>query len=165
MFTVEASIHIQQPVHRVYACLLDPANYPRWIADVRVVRASAPLHVGQRFEEVTLFHGREKASTGEVVMLRPDEQLVLRITAVQSGPRLLPTRTFTLQPLPDGTALHWRSEVQTAGLMRLFEPLLPRLFRRKKAGYLAALKVLLEGMGTSAAEDAGEPSDRRMAAG
>jgi hypothetical protein len=78
------------------------------------------------------------------VEARENACLGLRITTVRSGPQLLPTRTFTLTPVAGGTQLVWRSEVHTGGLMWLLQLLLPSVFRRKKATYLAALKMLLE---------------------
>src|SRR5690349_3112251 len=79
MFTVEAQVTIERPVGEVYHFLLEPANYSRWIADVKAVQATAPLRVGQTFEEVTLFQGQEKRSVGQVVEARTNACLVLRI--------------------------------------------------------------------------------------
>lgn len=144
MFTVEARIQIERPVADVYRYLIEPTNFPRWIADVRSIQARGPFKEGQTFEEVTVFQGQEKQSTGEVVTVRENSTLIVRVVAVHSGPKLLPTRSYIVRPVAGGTELVWRSDVRVAGMMRLFVPLLPGLFRRKKAGYLATLKQLLE---------------------
>ena len=107
-------------------------------------RRPAPFKEGQTFREVTVFQGQEKQSTGEVVSVHENSTLIVRVVAVHSGPRLLPTRSYIVRPIDGGTELVWRSEVRVAGMMRLFVPLLPGLFRRKKAGYLLTLKELLE---------------------
>lgn len=152
MFTVTASIDIDRSAEAVFAFLVDPQNWPRWVDDVRRVEARAPLQKGDRFEEVVVFRGDEKRSRGQVVDLERDRLLVLRVDEVVSGPKLLPTRRFELAANGASTRLTWTSEVRTRGLMRLFQPLLPKLFRKKKAGFLDALKRALEG-GSRAVSD------------
>jgi len=89
--------------------------------------------------------GKDKTSAGSVVAVDSPRRVVLQVTEVRSGPKLLPTRTFDLEPADGGTRLRWRTELRTEGAARLLEPFLPRAFRRKKRAYLAALKRLVEG--------------------
>jgi len=144
MFCVEASVRINAPANRVFDVLRDPQAYSRWIPDVVRVESAGPLVQGGRFSEVTLFRGREKLSEGVVAALEPGRRLVLQIERVVSGPGLRPRRTFELVDEGESTTVRWRSEVATSGLMRLFEPILPREFRRRQSKYLSLLKADVE---------------------
>jgi hypothetical protein len=68
----------------------------------------------------------------------------MQIKKILSGPKLLPKRTFMVQPAGSGTLVRWRTEVKTGGIMRLFEPFLPKMFHQKKRQFLAKLKEVLE---------------------
>src|SRR5688500_12822729 len=116
MFTVEARTHIARPVAEVSQYLLEPANYPRWISDVRSVQATGPFRQGQTIQEVTVLQGQETTSTVVIVTVRANSTLVMRVTVVHSGPKPLPTRTFIVTPAPDGAELSWRSDVQVGGM-------------------------------------------------
>ena len=145
MVTIVQEVTLAAPPEKVFATLTDPAAYPRWISDVKSVRVDGPFQAGSRFEEVTRMGGKDKTSAGSVVAVDSPRRVVLQVTEVRSGPKLLPTRTFDLEPADGGTRLRWRTELRTEGAARLLEPLLPPLFRRKKRAYLAALKRLVEG--------------------
>jgi uncharacterized protein YndB with AHSA1/START domain len=144
MVTIEEQVSLAAPPAKVFATLTDPAAYPRWIADLKSVRTDGPFQTGSRFEEVTQLGGKDKTSAGSVVTVESPRRVVLQVTEVRSGPKLFPTRTFDLEPLNGGTLLRWRTDLRTEGVARLLEPFLPRLFRRKKRGYLAALKRLVD---------------------
>jgi uncharacterized protein YndB with AHSA1/START domain len=144
MVTIEEQVSLAAPPEKVIATLTDPAAYPRWIADVKSVRTDGPFQTGSRFEEVTRIGGKDKTSAGSVVAVDSPRRVVLQVTEVRSGPKLLPTRTFDLEPVNGGTLLRWRTELRTEGVARLLEPFLPRLFRRKKRGYLGVFKRLVE---------------------
>jgi uncharacterized protein YndB with AHSA1/START domain len=144
MVTIEEQVSLGAPPEKVFATLTDAAAYPRWIADVKSVRTDGLFQTGSRFEEVTQFGGKEKVSAGFVVAIESPHRVVLQVTEVRSGPKLFPTRTFDLDPVDGGTLLRWRTDLRTEGIARLLEPFLPRLFRRKKRGYLAELKRLVD---------------------
>ena len=144
MVTIEEQVSVAAPPEKVFATLTDPAAYPRWIADVKAVRTDGPFETGSHFEEVTRIGGKDKTSVGSIVAVESSRRVVLQVTEVRSGPKLLPTRTFDLEPANGGTLLRWRTELRTEGVARLLEPFLPGLFRRKKRGYLAAFKRLVE---------------------
>jgi uncharacterized protein YndB with AHSA1/START domain len=143
MITIEEEVSLAASPEEVFATLTDPAAYPRWISDVKSVRVEGSFRAGSRFEEVTRIGGKDKTSAGSVVVESP-RRVVLQVTEVRSGPKLLPTRTFELERVSGGARLRWRTELRTEGVARLLEPFLPRLFRRKMRGYLAALKRLVE---------------------
>jgi uncharacterized protein YndB with AHSA1/START domain len=145
MFQVTATATIARPVDEVFAFLLDPGGYPRWIDDVKEVRAPrARFAPGDRFDEVTVFNGQLKRSKGEILEVVPGSRLVMQIREVLSGPGLKPTRCFEVEGSRATSTLKWTSTVETSGLMWWMQPLLPGMFRKKKAGYLAVLKRLLE---------------------
>ena len=144
MVTIEEEVSVAAPPEKVFATLTDPAAYPRWISDVQSVRLDGSFQAGSRFEEITRIGGKDKTSAGSVVAVDSPRRVVLQVTDVLSGPKLLPTRTFDLEPANGGTLLRWRTELRTEGAARLMEPFLPRVFRRKKRAYLAALKRLVE---------------------
>ena len=111
---------------------------------MKSVRTDGLFQTGSRFEEVTQIGSKEKVSAGSVVAVESPHRVVLQVTEVRSGPKLFPTRTFDLDPVDGGTLLRWRTDLRTEGIARLLEPFLPRLFRRKKRGYLAELKRLVD---------------------
>jgi uncharacterized protein YndB with AHSA1/START domain len=144
MVTIEEQVSLAALPEKVFATLTDPAAYPRWISDVKGVRLDGPFQAGSRFEEITRIGGKDKTSAGSVVAVESPRRVVLQVTEIRSGPKLLPTRTFELEPANGGTLLRWRTELRTEGAARLLEPFLPRMFRRKKRSYLAALKRVVE---------------------
>jgi uncharacterized protein YndB with AHSA1/START domain len=144
MVTIEEQVSLAAPPEKVFATLTDPGAYPRWIADVKSVRTDGPFQTGSRFEEVTQIGGKDKVSAGFVVAVESPRRVVLQVTEVRSGPKLFPTRTFDLEPVNGGTLLRWRTDLRTEGMARLLQPFLPRLFRRKKRGYLAEFKRLAD---------------------
>ncbi len=92
MSTVTESVEINRPPHAVFEFLTEPANWPRWIEDVRRVEARAPLQKGDPFDETTAFRGVEKRSRGVVVDAEPGRLLVLRVVECCPAPGLLPSR-------------------------------------------------------------------------
>jgi len=149
MFSAVASISIERSPEDVFDYLVEPANWPRWVCDVKSVEARGSLRQGDAFTEVTVLGGREKRSRGEVLSAEPGKLLVLRVVEVISGPGLLPTRRFDLARDEQGTRLTWTSNVEVRGAMHLFAPFLPSLFRKKKGQYLAALRRELVAGGAS----------------
>lgn len=144
MFIVEEQIVIEKPVAEVYRFLTEPANYPRWISDLKAVEAAGPFYPGETFKEVTVFKGKDKFGVGEILELVENDRVVMQIKKILSGPRLLPKRTFMVEVDGSGTLVRWRTEVKTGGMMRLFEPFLPKMFHQKKQQFLAKLKEVME---------------------
>ena len=144
MFTATARTRIARAPDVVFAYLVDPRNWPRWVEDVKHVEAGRPMKKGDTFEEVSVFRGEDRRCRGEVVEVAPDRLLVVRLVEVMSGPELLPTRRFDLSADGNGTQLVWTNEVETRGVIRVLGPVLPTLFRKKMTGYLAALKREIE---------------------
>lgn len=144
MFTATASVEIARPAEAVFAYLVDPTTWPRWIAEVKRVDAPSPMKAGDRFEEVTLFRGEDRRCRGEVVEARPPSLFVLRLTQVMSGPDVRPTRRFELTARGAGTRVVWTNDVEVHGVLRLASPVLPTFFRKKMGEYLEALRREIE---------------------
>lgn len=85
-------------------------------------------------------NGRLGTFTMQVVEYEPNESEIIQVTA---GPGIRPTQTFLFESTRMGTRLNFRVDVQTQGLFRLMAPVLPRMIRKKWAGYLVNLKSVL----------------------
>jgi uncharacterized protein YndB with AHSA1/START domain len=142
MITVEKSVQIDRPVEIVFAFVSDPTNIPKWRSDVIEMRnASPPVHAGSTFDELIKFMG-QKVWGMQVLEIEPNKKEVIKAI---SGPGVRPTQTFVFAPSGSGTRLDFRVEVQTYGLFRLMEPLLPGMIGKNWDGYLATLKRIIEG--------------------
>jgi uncharacterized protein YndB with AHSA1/START domain len=82
---VTTSIVIERPREQVAAYALDPANAPRWYANIDATRivTPGPLAVGSQIEFHARFLGKSLNYTYEVVELVPGERLVMQTA---SGP-------------------------------------------------------------------------------
>ena len=141
---VEESVEIDRPLDEVFNYVADVGNYPEWMAhalDVRTDSAGPPRHgdrfvvaiksVGRRFETPyeRAFHdaGRrytDRAVGGPV----PDQRWHSEFD--DSGGRTRVTRSV---------------EVDSAGLLKLLEPLQKRAAERQLKKDLQTLKGVVEG--------------------
>lgn len=121
----------------------DPANAPRWYANIRSVdwQTPPPVAVGARVDFVAHFLGRRLAYTYEVVELEPERRLVMRTT---DGPFPMET-TYTWEPAgPGKTRMTLRNRGNPSGFSRMAAPVLERAMRRATTKDLARLKAILE---------------------
>lgn len=121
----------------------DPANAPRWYANIRSVdwQTPPPVAVGARADFVAYFLGRRLAYTYEVVELEPERRLVMRTT---DGPFPMET-TYTWEPAgPGKTRMTLRNRGNPSGFSRMAAPVLERAMRRATTKDLARLKAILE---------------------
>src|SRR5436190_17542946 len=65
MFIVTASVTIKKPIDHVFKFMLNPGNYPKWITMLRSVSVKGNFTTGMKFEEITIFRGKEKYSRGD----------------------------------------------------------------------------------------------------
>jgi uncharacterized protein YndB with AHSA1/START domain len=142
MFTVEQSIIINRTLEEVFGYVTNPANIPQWRRDVLgIKRAEGPVARGSQFEELVNFMGR-KTYTMRVIDYQPNRCEVIQAVA---APGVSPTQTFQFEPADGGTRFCVRVQVQTAGLFRLVEPMMPGMFKKIWTQYLLNLKHILEG--------------------
>lgn len=139
----EAVIH--RPVDEVAAFAADPANAPRWYANISSVEweTPPPAAVGSRIAFVAHFLGRRVAYTYEIAELVPGSLLVMRTT---QGPFPMET-AYTWAAVAGGTRMTLRNTGNPTGFGSITAPLIARAMRSANRKDLAALAALLEGGG------------------
>ena len=142
MFTVEQRIFINRSVAEVFGYVTNPANIPRWRADVLGINgADGSVAAGSQFEELVNFMGR-KTYTMRVIEYQPHRRAVIQAIA---GPGVSPTQTFEFEPFESGTRFSVCAQVRTTGVFRLMEPMMLGMFKKIWGQYLVNLKQILEG--------------------
>ena len=142
MITANADVFIRRPIEYVFAFLTDAINHPRWdSSSVAMVPVQpGPWREGLEFHEVRRIGLRPTEIRSRIAGYEPGRSMDLESLA---GP---PFRGHWQLVAADGvTRLRWTGELQPAGLMRLFAPLIERQFRRSTATNFARLQTLLEG--------------------
>ena len=140
---VQVETTIERPVGPVAGFAGDPANAPKWYANIKSVdwQTPPPVSIGSRMDFVAHFLGRRLAYTYEVVELEPDRRLVMRTA---DGPFPMET-TYTWEATNDGsTRMTLRNRGNPAGFSRFAAPVMKRAIRRTTTKDLARLKTLLE---------------------
>jgi hypothetical protein len=134
---------IHRPVDEVAAFAADPANAPRWYANISSVEweTPPPAAVGSRIAFVAHFLGRRIAYTYEIAELVPGSLLVMRTA---QGPFPMET-AYTWEAVPDGTRMTLRNTGEPSGFGSITAPLMARAMRSANRKDLAALAALLEG--------------------
>lgn len=149
---VLTDIVIDRPCSEVAAYAADPANAPRWYANIESVewKTSPPLRVGSQLAFVAHFLGRRLAYTYVIVELVPDARLVMRTA---EGPFPMET-TYTWEPAGEtSTRMALRNRGEPSGFARLVAPFMAAAMRRANRKDLALLKSLLEGDISSRSEE------------
>src|SRR5438552_16729096 len=95
---------------------------------------------GMNFEEVTVFRGKEKYSKGVIREIVPNKLIKMEIVEVVSGPKLLPIRSWEFIGENGVTEIVWTTIVRTKGMMKVFEFMLPKKFKKMVKGFLQNLK-------------------------
>lgn len=141
MIKVKEEVLINRPVEEVFAFIANPLNIPLWRPDVLETRGTnGTVQVASRFEELVSFMGK-KVFPMQVVEYELNRREVIKATG---GPGVRPTQSFQLEAKESGTKLNFSVEIETSGLFRLMEPLLPGMIGKKWKGYLVNLKNQLE---------------------
>jgi uncharacterized membrane protein len=138
----EIMIERQPGIVSAYAC--DPANAPRWYANIKSVEwKSEPIvHVGSRVAFVAAFLGRRLEYTYEIVEFVPGERLVMRTS---EGPFPMET-SYTFEATRDGhTEMTLRNRGEPSGFSKLMAPLMVTAMKSASQKDLAKLKTILEG--------------------
>jgi uncharacterized protein YndB with AHSA1/START domain len=143
MVTIENSTVINRPPEDVYAFVTDPANEAKWHADVLEAHKTSdgPLAVGSTIQFTFNFMGKKKV---DLVVRESDPPRREVVEATSSGP-MLPTFTFTFEPVNGGTRFTRKGDIRINGWMRLMEPMMKGMATKRADGFLAKLKQLLEG--------------------
>ena len=140
---VETSTIIDRPRAKVAKFAANPANAPRWYANIESVewKTSRRLAVGSKIAFVAHFLGKRISYTYEIVELVPLERLVMRTA---EGPFPMET-TYTWEALsPTSTRMTLRNRGAPAGFAKFAGPLMSRKIRKANEKDLAKLKAILE---------------------
>ena len=142
MITAEDTITIGRPVHDVFAYVSDLRNDPAWHTDLLTVEQTSPgpAGVGTAYRAtIKPFMGNNQALM-EIVGFTPDRGLEL---TGSMGP-LRPRISFSFAGGNGGTSVTRRIQLQPPGLMRLMQPIMGPMFRRRNVQFLGNLKRVLE---------------------
>jgi uncharacterized protein YndB with AHSA1/START domain len=142
MVDVSVSTTIDRPVDEVFAYVVDVTNDPAWHTDALEARkmTEGPIGMGTRW------HVRFKPSMGvsegdmDVVAFQANRTQVMH---GQLGP-MEPTLTYLVEPANGGTRFTRRVQIKVSGWMRIMEPLMGMMTRKRSAGFVQNLKRLLE---------------------
>jgi uncharacterized protein YndB with AHSA1/START domain len=132
---------IPLPVAEVAGYAADPANAPRWYANIAAVEweTAPPVEVGSRVAFVARFLGRRISYTYEVVEYEPRQRLVMRTA---QGPFPMET-TYTWAPVEGGTRMTLRNRGSPARFGALAAPVIAAAMRRANQKDLRALADVL----------------------
>lgn len=140
---VLTEIVIDRPADRVAAYAGDPANAPKWYANIDAVawKTPPPIALGSRLAFSARFLGRILQYTYEIVELVPGRRLVMRTA---EGPFPMET-TYTWEPIGDQQSrMTLRNRGNPAGFSKIAAPFMAAAMRRANDKDLRNLKRLLE---------------------
>lgn len=140
---VETSTVIDRPRAAVAKFAANPANAPRWYANIESVewKTSRPLVLGSLVAFTASFLGKRISYTYEIVELVPLERLVMRTA---EGPFPMET-TYTWEALsPRSTRMTLRNRGMPTGFAKFAGPMMGRSIRKANEKDLATLKTILE---------------------
>jgi uncharacterized membrane protein len=140
---VEASIVIDKPRGKVAKFAANPANAPRWYANIESVewKTAHRVEVGSKIAFVARLLKKRIEYTYEIVEFVPLERLVMRTF---EGPFPMET-TYTWKALSTrSTEMTLRNRGEPSGVARLAGPMVSRSIRKANEKDLEALKEILE---------------------
>ena len=142
MFEVEVSTRIDRPVDEVFRFVEDEDNMAKWDSDL--IKASktsdGPMGEGTTFHlDVKPFMG-VKDGDGSVLAYRPNEKIELLFDL-----RKMKSHVFHLFKSEGGsTTFTRRVELEPQGFLKLMQPMMKGMIKKRNVTYLATLKDLLE---------------------
>ena len=143
MVQIDRSILINQPVHDVFAFILNFENEPKWAEEVVKTQKTSKgqVGIGTTFTDHVEFMGRTLKSTYEILVIEPNKAITIKTS---SGPvPFLATYTFNDQ---NGvTNLSITAKIEPRGLLKLAAPIIRRQLDHQWERNFENLKKLLEG--------------------
>ncbi len=142
MARIEGEILINRPVDVVFDFVADERNEPRFNPQMRRVEqiSAGPIGLGTQFRAETVSGGR----TVEMVIEFTAFERPRRLTSHTRMSSMDIRGTLTFEPVPDGTLMRWRWEMEPHGLLKLMGPMITRMGRRQEETIWASLKRHLE---------------------
>jgi len=140
---VETSIVIDKPRGKVAKFAANPANAPRWYANIESVewKTAHRVEVGSKIAFVARLLKKRIEYTYEIVEFVPLERLVM---STFEGPFPMET-TYTWKALsPRSTEMTLRNRGEPSGVAKLAGPMVSRSIRKANEKDLASLKAILE---------------------
>lgn len=140
---VLTEIVIARPCAEVAQFAADPANAPRWYANIKAVRweTAPPVQLGSRVAFEAQFLGRHLAYTYEIVEFEPGSRLVM---SAAQGPFPMRTEYTWAQAGTGSTRMTLRNTGEPAGFGKVAAPAMAAAMRRANSKDLASLRQLLE---------------------
>ncbi len=141
MIRHETSIHLNRTPAQVFPFLAEPQKLLLWQLDLisSEMLTEGPLRIGSRFHEVRRMGPRETEIRAEITDFDADQCLATRTETKPAA-----TVRYELHPEEGGTRLRYAFTLQTAGLMRLMEPMIGSSVRKGTEADLARLRQLVE---------------------
>jgi uncharacterized membrane protein len=140
---VKESVEIDGPLQKVFTFVSEVANYPEWMAHVLEVRKDTPGPPQQsdRFVVAIKSLGRRFETPYERTTYEADRRYTDRAVG---GP--IPNQQWhsDFQEVPGGTRFTRAVDVDSAGLLKLLEPLQKRAAGRQLRKDLQTLKRIVE---------------------
>jgi uncharacterized protein YndB with AHSA1/START domain len=149
MARIEGEIVIARPVEEVFDFVADQRHEPRFNSRMRSSQllTPEPIGCGSRFQAEMSMLGRPVDLTVEFTEFERPRLLASRSWSRTRGGRGKPMLTegeLTLEPVGEGTRMHWSWRVEPPGLMRALSPIAAWIGRRQELRIWTALKRLLE---------------------
>jgi uncharacterized protein YndB with AHSA1/START domain len=141
MIQQEISVHLNQPVERVFAFLTDSNKLTSWQSNLIKIEplVEGPLCLGSRFREVRRMGRKETEIEAEITAFELNRHFETR-TLAQPEVRV----SYSLEPEEGGTHLRHRFTMRTHGMMRLMEPLIAGSVKRESEADFSVLKNILD---------------------
>ncbi len=143
MISLRSSILINRPVQEVWDFVSDCTNEPKWHVDCISGRDTSPPPLGLGSTQAwAMTYAKGKEANLRVTAFEPGRREQLE--TVSAPMNVKPTLTYTLEPEGEGTKFTRAMDVRPTGATRLMEPFLRRMMNKNNAGYVQALKEILE---------------------
>lgn len=141
MIEEQRTIHLNRPVDRIFAFIVEARNLPAWQSGLiqNEMLTEGPLRVGTRFREVRRTGPRQSEIQAEVTTFEPNKHFATRTL---TKPQVAVSYSF--EPEDGGTRLSYKFVMLTGGVLRLLEPLIARSIRNDTDSDFEKLKRIVE---------------------
>jgi uncharacterized protein YndB with AHSA1/START domain len=139
MIEVEVSTEINRPVNEVFEYVKDEANIPKWDDDlIKATKTSeGETRVGSTFHlDIKPFMG-VTSGEGKVVGFEPNRLIEMDWDLVKMKSRV----AHIFESHGDSTSFVGRVQVSPGGFMKLMQPMMKSMIRKRNHKFLATLKA------------------------